>query len=110
MKLQLYLSQSYNNEMMGMLGQDPEEAESDKDAMKKMILETQVHPSKFFRIKIWPNFWSEGNFWRKACRQIRELYIWVPLLLKSIILRVVISEMVRVQFSLNITERLKKWA
>jgi len=41
MKLQLYLSQSYNNEMMGMLGQDPEEAESDKDAMKKMILETQ---------------------------------------------------------------------
>ena len=42
MKLQLYLSQSYNNEMMGMLGQDPEEAESDKDAMKKMILETQV--------------------------------------------------------------------
>lgn len=41
-RLQLYLSQAYNNEMLGMLGQDAEEAESDKDAMKKMILETQV--------------------------------------------------------------------
>ena len=40
-KLQLYLSQAYNNEMFGML-QDAEEAEGDKDAMKRMFLETQV--------------------------------------------------------------------
>ena len=40
-KLQLYLSQAYNNEIFSMV-QDPEEADSDKDAMKKMILETQV--------------------------------------------------------------------
>ena len=42
-KLQLYLSQAYNNEMFSMI-QPVEEADSDKDAMKKMILETQVTP------------------------------------------------------------------
>lgn len=46
-KLQLYLSQAYNNEMFSMI-QPVEEADSDKDAMKKMILETQVTP----RVKI----------------------------------------------------------
>ena len=40
-KLQLYLSQAYNNEMLSML-QDVEEAEGDKDAMKRMFLETEV--------------------------------------------------------------------
>jgi len=39
-KFQLYLSQSYNAEMFSMI-QDAEEAEGDKDSMKKMILETQ---------------------------------------------------------------------
>lgn len=39
-KLQLFLSQSYNNEMFSMV-QDAEEAEGDKDAMKQMFLDTE---------------------------------------------------------------------
>jgi len=40
-KLQLYLSQAYNNEVIPTFLQDEEEAEGDKDAMKRMFIETE---------------------------------------------------------------------
>ena len=41
-QLQLYLSQAYNNEVIPTFLQDEEEAEGDKDAMKRMFIETEV--------------------------------------------------------------------
>ena len=41
LKLQLYISQAYNNEMFSFV-QDADEAEGDKDAMKRMFLDTDV--------------------------------------------------------------------
>ena len=38
----MYLSQAYNNEVIPTFLQDEEEAEGDKDAMKRMFIETEV--------------------------------------------------------------------
>ena len=44
----MYLSQAYNNEVIPTFLQDEEEAEGDKDAMKRMFIETEVCFLDFF--------------------------------------------------------------